>query len=219
MAGLSCFYPWLIWSGGRSCPTDLVRATTKQYRKQRTNLFAVSCSTRDGYHYWGWNSCQYHLRIRAPSETGRATAGSLPSGGCNLDRTDALGVGCSSPASPPAVQPASSRRRLCFPQKKHLPFQASPVTSVGNRHAVQQQSKRWKVRGNECNAALLRLEALARLISCRVTPCYLASASRTAGRGRSGAHHSRFVTVNDPALRALWGLWGSGRRLQWPPGL
>lgn len=37
------------------------------------------------------------------------------------------------------------------------------------------------------NATLLQLEAVARLISCRVTPCDLVSASSTAGRGRSGA--------------------------------
>lgn len=201
MARLSCFYPWLIWSGGRSCPTDLVRATTRQYGKRRTNLFAVSCSTRDGYHYWGGNSCQHHLRIRAPLRQ----VGLLQLRCRRADATRKLPwVDCSSPASPHAVQPASSRRRLCCPQK--TTYHSESVLSHQWVIDMLCSSKGSDGRSEVINATQRSCgwKHSLRLISCRVTPCYLASASLTAGRGRSGAHHSRFVTVNDPALRALW---------------
>lgn len=122
----------------------------------------------------GWEFVSTPFANSRPSETGRATAAPLPSGGCAW-----VGLQLTRKSSCCATRIKSPK--VVLPTKNHLPFRVSPVTSVGNRHAVQQQRKRWKVRGNKSNAALLRLEALARLISCRVTPCYLASASRTAG--------------------------------------
>lgn len=151
-------------------------------------FFALSCSTRDGYYYQGGNSRRHHLRIRAPLRQDRATAGPLPSGGCDQHR---FLVDCSSPTSLPLVQPTSSRRRFVLPAetvacRNTHHTKARPVTSAVVL-AMLCSSKGSDGRSEAMNATLLRLEAIARLISCRVTRCHLVSASRTAGRGRSGA--------------------------------
>lgn len=201
MAGLSCFYrTWLIWrttmpyrcQGG-------VRATSKSPDEQSTHFppfFALSCLTRDGYYYRGGNSRQDHLRIRAPL----SQAGLLQ---VRCRRADATKhrflVDCSSPASLPLVRPTPSRQRLRRPQKAlALPSPACLSHRLALPmlcSAVQQQRKRRKVRGNECNAPPAGRNRATNIVSgCTLPPRRCITHCRPrAIRSR----HSRFLTVQN----------------------
>lgn len=91
---------------------------------------------------------------------------------------------------------------LCCLQR-HSPFQVQPVTSAGPRNAVQQQRKRWKVRGNECNAPPAGSNRATNIVSGYTLRPRLCITHCRPGPIRS--HHSRFVTVHNPqsSLAAL----------------
>lgn len=227
VAGLSCFYrTWLIWRTTMPYRRQAgVRATPKRTNEQSTLffLFLRTLLLDTGRLLLpGWELASRPFAHPRPSETGRTTAGPLPSGGCDQHR---FLVDCSSPASLPLVRPTPSRRRLRRPQR-HPPYQAQPACHIGwpsQCCAALCSSKGSDGRSEATNATLLQLSAIARLISCRVAPCHLVAASRTAGRGRSGAviRVSSRSIIQNSALRGLWtgaqvaigdfsghGLWG-----------
>lgn len=83
--------------------------------------------------------------------------------------------------------------------QKHSPYQ-SPAGHIGcgPRNAVQQQRKRWKVRGNECNAPPPGGNRATNIVSGYTLPPRLCITHCRPGAIRS--HHPRFVTVHNPAL-------------------
>lgn len=94
---------------------------------------------------------------------------------------------CSSRATP------IRSTEVVFPAEALIIRHPKPGQSHRLFLAMLCSSKGSDGRSEAMNATLLRLQAIARLISCRVTPCHPPSASRTAGRGRSGA-------VNGPSF-------------------
>lgn len=173
------------------------------------DFFALSCSMRDGYYCRSGRPRQPPVAHPRPSKTGGATAGPLPSGGCDQHR---FLVDCSSPASLPLVQPTSSRQRLCCLQALTTPSRASRGLSHRLLLAMLCSSKGSDGRSEAMNATLLRLDTTARLISCRVTPLPPRLCITHCRPRAIRSHRLRFVTVHNPALR------GSGWGLQWAIG-
>lgn len=166
-----------------------------QARRQTTNLFAVSCSTRDGYYYWGENSCQ-HLRASRPlrqqgycrsAAVGRMRPARLP-GGLQLARNSSS---CATHIISTKGWAACRGTQLSKSSLSHRPV-LEMLCSKGSDGESEAM-----------NATLLQLRVIARLISCRATPCNLTSASHNAGCGRSGAYNhvsSRFTSSLERAL-------------------
>lgn len=115
-----------------------------------------------------------------------------------------------SPQSLRLVQPTSSSTEVALPAGTH---HSRPSLSHRLFLALLCSSKGSDGRSEAMNATLLRLEAIARLISCRVTPHLLVSASRTAGPRRSGA----IIRVSSRSV--IQPGEGSGRGCSGPSGL
>lgn len=115
------------------------------------------------------------------------------------------------PASPPAVQPTSSRRRGCVAHQRHFRHSLpSRACHIGGSSQMLCSSKGSDGRSEavKCNAALLQLEAFARPISCRVTPCYPVPRLCITQLQAEGDQEPPFAFRHRPSSSLLRGLTG-----------